>query len=79
MTLIGVSTGHSINTVLKLDPCHQRLTLGIESLVFNVSLYDFDWGKYCHCMQSTPVHDGNRLQLIPLWRFGLVIVTGQSV
>jgi hypothetical protein len=46
MTLIGVSTGHSINTVLKLDPCDQRLTLGMENLVFNVSLYDFDWGKY---------------------------------
>ena len=52
MTLIGVSTGDSINTVLKLDPCDQRLTLGIESLVFNVSLYDFDWGKYCHCMNA---------------------------
>jgi hypothetical protein len=54
MTLIGVSIGHCINTVLKLDPCDQRLTIGIENLVFNVSLYGFDWGKfwslYDHCL-----------------------------
>lgn len=38
--------GHSINAVLTLDPCDQRLTIGIENLMFNVSLYDFDWGKF---------------------------------
>jgi hypothetical protein len=46
--------GHSINAVLKLYPCDQRLTLGIENLVFNVSLYDFDWGKYWSLYQHCP-------------------------
>jgi hypothetical protein len=74
MTLIGVSTGHCMNAVLcsKTWPlCDQRLTIGIENLVFNVSLYDFDWGKYlalilfyyqsCSCNQRLTIGSENIL------------------
>jgi hypothetical protein len=60
MTLIGVSivTVWMQSFVLKLDPSVTRGWPLVYNLVFNVSLYDFDWGKYLalilFCYQSCP-------------------------
>ncbi|CAG2204548.1 unnamed protein product [Mytilus edulis] len=35
---------HSFNLVLKLDPCDEKLIVGIENFIFEISLYEFDWG-----------------------------------
>ncbi|XP_071145134.1 uncharacterized protein [Mytilus edulis] len=35
---------HSFNAILKLDPCDEKLIVGIENFVFEISLYEFDWG-----------------------------------
>lgn len=35
----------SFSVVLDLDPCNQRILLGIENFVHQISLYDFTFGK----------------------------------
>ncbi|XP_062596534.1 uncharacterized protein LOC134257978, partial [Saccostrea cucullata] len=38
----------SLSTVLDLDPCNQRISLGIENFVHEISLYDFQFGVEHH-------------------------------
>ncbi|VDI33335.1 Hypothetical predicted protein, partial [Mytilus galloprovincialis] len=40
--------GRSINTYLTLDPCNKRMSIGIEKLTVNISLFDYDFGKQEH-------------------------------
>ncbi|VDI13107.1 Hypothetical predicted protein, partial [Mytilus galloprovincialis] len=35
---------HSFNVILKLDPCDEKLIVGIENFIFEISLFEFEWG-----------------------------------
>ncbi|XP_052081234.1 uncharacterized protein LOC127719258 [Mytilus californianus] len=37
--------GRSFHIYLDIDPCHYRLTVGIERMKFNRSLLDYSWGS----------------------------------
>ncbi|KAL5015119.1 hypothetical protein ScPMuIL_009389 [Solemya velum] len=41
--------GHTFRTVVKLDPCNFVLHLEIERLVWDYSLFDYEWGEYNVC------------------------------
>ncbi|XP_052081233.1 uncharacterized protein LOC127719257 [Mytilus californianus] len=40
--------GRSINTFVTLDPCNRRMSIGIEKLTVNISLFDYEFGKQEH-------------------------------
>lgn len=43
---------HSFNVILKLDPCDEKLIVGIENFIFEISLYEFEWGKFSMNMKN---------------------------
>ena len=44
-----VPLNKTFSVVLDLDPCSQRILLGIEEFVHQISLYDFTFGKKNRC------------------------------
>jgi hypothetical protein len=40
--------GKSFNAYVLMDACNYKLSVGIEKLAFNLTLFEYEWGKVEH-------------------------------